>query len=374
MRKFYQDNKRYIDRILFLAGFFLAAYIFFEHVLVFVSPFVAGLVLSAAISPLVGFIQRKLKIARGISTIFLIIIVILLVAIAATSIVNRIVIEAGNLAETLPANLEELRGIIYDVEGAFDRYMTFIPDEFTFDFSALVNQIFTIAAEAVTDAVRNASVGLVTGVPLLVMNVFLTFISAFFFTKDKKLIQDSLMKAMPEWLKSRTRTVHRGLLSAVGGYVKAQLIIMSVVASICILGLTILQGPYAVLMGLVLSLLDVMPMIGVSLAIWPWAIFSLTQGDYRFAIGLLIINGACFMARQLLEPKVLGQQIGIHPLLVLIGVYVGFRVFGVIGLFLGPVLLVIAKLILKTSAANKIPDYSSDYTSDNLDEGGKGAG
>jgi len=95
-----------------------------------------------------------------------------------------------------------------------------------------------------------------------------------------------------------------------------------------------------------------MPIIGASLVFWPWALFSLISGNYAYAVGLLVINAACFVSRQLLEPKVLGQQIGLHPLLVLIGIYTGMKVFGVIGLFLGPALLVVAKLMLKVRAEN----------------------
>ena len=354
MLKLYKENKKYIDKLLFLVGFFVFAYVFLEYVLGFISPFVAGFILSAAISPLVGFIQRKLKIARGISTIFLIIIVILLVAIGITAVFNRVIIEARHLSETLPISLDEVRNFMYEVEDHFDRYMTFIPEEFAIDFNELVNQLMALLTSALGDFAREASVGVVTGIPIIIMNVFLCFISAFFFTKDRKLIADTIMKGLPEWIKTRLRTIQKGLLSAVGGYIRAQLIIMSVVGSISILGLTILRYPYAVIMGLILSLLDGMPLIGVSLVFWPWAILSLISGNYAFALGLIIINIACFVSRQILEPKVLGQQIGLHPLLVLIGIYAGLRVFGIIGLFLGPALLVLAKLILKTSASSKI--------------------
>lgn len=364
MHKIYQDNKRYIDKLLVAAGFFVFAYIFLGYILRFISPFVVGFLISVIISPVVGFVQRKLKIARGVSTILLIIIVILLIAVAATSIINRIIIEGRQLTETLPIQLEELRDFLFEVEGQFDRYMTILPEEFAIDFNELFNQLLAMATAALGEFARTASVGLVTGIPLILMNIFLVIISAFFFAKDKKLIADSIMKNLPEWIKTRLRTVQKGLLSAVGGYIRAQLIIMSVVASISILGLTILRYPYAVIMGLVLALFDSLPMIGVSLVLWPWALVSLISGNYTYAVGLLVINAACFMARQLLEPKVLGQQIGIHPLLVLIGVYIGLRVFGLIGLFLGPALLVIAKLILQTSAAAKAGDRALEISPD----------
>ena len=161
------------------------------------------------------------------------------------------------------------------------------------------------------------------------------------------------MNSLPEWLKTSVRTIQKGFLAAIGGYARAQLTIMSVIAAISILGLTIMRHPYAVMMGLIVCLFDALPMIGTGLIFWPWAVASLISGNYAMAVGLFIINAICFLSRQLLEPKVLGQQIGLHPLLVLMGIYIGLKVFGVFGLFLGPVLLVIAKLIIKTNSESK---------------------
>ncbi|MCL2702521.1 MAG: sporulation integral membrane protein YtvI [Defluviitaleaceae bacterium] len=349
MKELYKENKKYVDKFIFLLVFFIFAYIFLKYVLSYIGPFVVGFLISVIISPLVGFIQRKLKIARSISTIFLIIIIILLLAILGTSIFNRVIIESRYLSETLPASLEEFRNFLYEMEDRFERYMTFIPEEFALDFNEMVNQLLVTLTTFLTDFAMAFSVGFVTRIPLILLNVFLCLISAFFFTKDKKLIGESLMKTMPEWLKTRLRTIQQGFLSAIGGYVRAQLTIMSVVASISILGLTIQRYPYAVIMGLVVALFDSMPMIGTGLVFWPWAIINLISGNYSFAIGLIIINAVCFLTRQFLEPKVLGQQIGLHPLMVLVGIYVGLQVFGIIGIFLGPALLVIAKLILETT-------------------------
>jgi sporulation integral membrane protein YtvI len=299
-------------------------------------------------------LQRRLKIARGITTIFLIIIVILLVAVAGTAIVNRVIVEVSQLSQALPSQLEDLRNILYDIEDGFERFMTFVPDEFTFDFNELVNQLISFLTSWLGDAAKNFSVGFVTKVPSILLNVLLCLISAFFFTRDKSLIRDTLMKNLPEWVGMKVKMVQEGFLSAISAYLRAQLIIMSVVASLCILGLTILQYPYAVIMGIIICLMDALPLVGSSLIFWPWALMSLLSGNYKYTVGLILINMACFFARQILEPKVLGQQIGVHPLLVLVSIYVGLNLFGVVGLFIGPVMLVTGKLILQPAVKAKV--------------------
>jgi sporulation integral membrane protein YtvI len=350
MKEFYKENRMYVDKVIFLLLFFAFSYIFITYILFYIGPFVAGFLISLIISPLVGFLQRKLRIARSVTTIFLIIVIILLVAIAASSLFNQIVKEAAYLSETLEPTVEELRKLFNDLESRFENFMSFMPDEFYIDFNEMVNQILAILTSILGDFTMRISVGLVTGIPMLVLNMFICLISAFFFTKDKKLISESINKSLPEWLKTRLHTIQKGLLSAIGGYIRAQLTRMSVIAAVSILGLAILGYPYAVIIGIVIALFDSLPMIGTGIVLWPWAAISLLSGNYAFALGLILINVTCFVARQLLEPKVLGQQIGLHPLLVLAGIYVGLQVFGVFGLFLGPVLLVIAKLILKTKS------------------------
>jgi sporulation integral membrane protein YtvI len=258
------------------------------------------------------------------------------------------------MSEALPGTFDEMTNIIYNMQDRFERYMTFLPDEFALDFDELINQVLSMITSWAGDFAMSVSVGFVTGIPLLLINVFLCLLSAFFFTKDKKLIGESIMKTMPEWLKTRLRTVQKGFLTAIGGYARAQLTIMSVVASVSILGLSILNAPYPFTMGMVAAMCDMLPMIGTGLIFLPWALFSLISGNYALALGLAIVNVVCFVTRQILEPKVLGQQIGLHPLIVLLGIYVGLKVFGVVGLFLGPVLMVIAKLILQNSSKTQM--------------------
>ncbi|MCL2406948.1 MAG: sporulation integral membrane protein YtvI [Defluviitaleaceae bacterium] len=346
MKSLYIENKAFFDKLLILLAFYVIGYVFLVHLLAYVAPFVIGFLLSAIISPLVGFLQRKLKIARSITTILLISVIIALVAIAATALFNRIVMEAGNLAETLPTMMEDVNEFIHGMEDSFDRFLNFIPDGFAPDFNELIGGAVASITAGLGDFVMAASVGFVRGIPLMLMSVFLCLISAFFFTKDKKLISESITKSLPPPLSARISAFRRGLLTAIGGYVRAQLTIMTVIFAISVLGLVILGHPYAVILGLVIALADTLPMIGTGLVFWPYAVISFISGNHSFAIGLLIINVVCFLARQLLEPKVLGQQIGLHPLLVLLGVYVGVNVFGFIGLFLGPLFMVMSKMIL----------------------------
>lgn len=350
MRVLYRENKAFIDKLVFLSVFLVFAFVFIKYMFPYVSPFVFGFVISMVISPIVGFLQKHLRIKRGISTIFLIIVVITIAVIAGVYLVNKVFQEARYMSESLPGQLEALRDFMDDMQNRFDRFMSFIPDEFALEFEEIVNTLINTIAGSLGDVAKNASVNVVTKIPGFLLSGFLCLISAFFFTRDKQLIKDTLVSNLPGWLKTRVQTVQEGFFSAVTGYLRAELIIMSVVAAICILGLSILGYPYAVLMGIVICLMDALPIIGGSLIFWPWAIYCMVTGNYPYAVGLLLTNVACFFARQLLEPKVVGQQIGVHPLLVLVSLYVGLKLFGLAGLFLGPVLIVTAKLIMKSGA------------------------
>jgi predicted PurR-regulated permease PerM len=123
---------------------------------------------------------------------------------------------------------------------------------------------------------------------------------------------------------------------------------MLMVFVISVVGLFILGSPYALLLALLFAVLDFLPILGPALVLLPWALISVIMGNMRMAIGLAIMWGVITIARQVLQPKILGKQMGAHPLASLMAIFIGFRVFGLFGLIIGPVLLMIFVAIMET--------------------------
>ena len=137
------------------------------------------------------------------------------------------------------------------------------------------------------------------------------------------------------------RQTRIGLVRAMGGYFRAQYILMAMSGIISIIGLMILRNDYALLIGLLLAALDFLPILGVGAVLLPWALISVIMGNVNQAIGLAVIYGVITISRQVLQPKILGAQMGTHPLASLMSIFIGFRIFGLLGLIIGPSLLMI---------------------------------
>ena len=350
MREFYQENKAVIRKIVFLICFILFVYLFFQYLFAFVAPFVIGYVLSLLLNPAAGFFEHKCKIPRGVSSIFLIIICILFISVLGTFIVGRIAREGETLSKNLPQYSEEAKRQVDQISEHVESWLANAPEGLRTSFDKMMQGLGDSLATALGSSVRSGSVSFVSRLPNAFMTIVLTIVSTFFFIKDKRLIRKSVTEKTPEWLKRNLRMIRKELFGALGGYAKAQLIIMSATTTIAVLGLAILRSPYALLMGLLISLVDAIPVFGSGFILWPWIVLEMISGRYPFAIGLGVIYGAIFLTRQFLEPKVLGEQIGLHPLLTLASMYAGVRIFGVLGFIVGPVLLLVIKVIMRSGA------------------------
>lgn len=143
----------------------------------------------------------------------------------------------------------------------------------------------------------------------------------------------------------RLVSLGRGIKEAIGSYVKAQCIMVVIIMGICVAGFLLTGSPYAVVLGLGTGLLDALPVLGTSVVIVPWLIAEVIRGQYGTAIILGLTYGACALTREILEPRLVGKRLGLFPVLVLLSVYVGVNAYGVSGIILGPVsLLVIQEL------------------------------
>jgi len=214
-----------------------------------------------------------------------------------------------------------------------------LPD--TWYIPDIQEMVLTAIAALFGDGVRDQGVRLAVIVPNFFLNFMITLVSAYFFMSDRENIFGAVKNTSPLWLRSQMRQTRVGLMRAMGGYFRAQYILMTFAGIISIIGLLILRNPYALLIGLLLAVLDFLPILGIGTVLLPWALISIIMGNVNQAIGLGVIYGVITIARQVLQPKILGAQMGAHPLASLMSIFIGFRIFGLLGLIIGPSLLMI---------------------------------
>ena len=163
-------------------------------------------------------------------------------------------------------------------------------------------------------------------------------------SSDKEKIMSFITKQMPAKWMPKIINIKNNLSSVLLGYIKAQLILMAITFVEVTIGLFIIGIDYAILFGLIISFIDVLPVLGTGTILIPWALFSLITGNYSLGFSLIILYGVVLLVRQFLEPKIVGGQIGLHPLATLSAMYIGLKVLGIMGMILGPIIVLVIKI------------------------------
>ena len=346
MNEFYRKHKQRIDRAAFLVLITIVVYAFFTVLFTYLAPFFFGLLIALLMEPLVRIIVNKLKWKRWIASIICLLLFIAVLSSLGAWLVTTFIRQVSAFVESAPAHIEVLGEQFDDVNLRLARLGDALP--YGWYIPNIEEILLALVTTFLGEGVRDQGVRLATIVPNFFLNTIITLVSAHFFISDRQNIFNSVKKICPTWISKQMSQTKKGFARAMGGYFRAQYILMLVVGIISIIGLLILGNQYALLLGLLLAALDFLPIVGTGAVFVPWALVSLAMGDFRQAIGLGIIYGVITITRQVMQPKILGDQMGAHPLASLMSIFIGFRIFGLLGLVIGPSLLMIFIAIYET--------------------------
>ena len=162
---------------------------------------------------------------------------------------------------------------------------------------------------------------------------------------------------MPAHSKKLAHALRLDMQKALFGFVRAQLILISLTTVLVIIGLLLLRAPYAIIIGLLIGLVDLMPYLGTGAVFIPWIIIVLLDGNYAFGIGLAILYTVIIIGRHLLEPKIYSSSFGINPLVTLMCIFVGLKLFGFIGLIIGPIAFLVLLSLKRAGLFSDIYRY-----------------
>ena len=303
----------------------LAGYIFFRYLLGFFAPFVVGLGLALLMEPLVRFLTQKGGFKRGLASF-----VALLILVLAAAGIGRWGVMA--LYQEILEFIEAAPIYITTVQEWLAPY-SFLP----------VAGILERAGEWI----GSQSLRMVGHVPGMLIGVLLILVSAFFFSRDKSMIFDFVKKWCPHWLAQYVNPVGERLHRASWGLLKTECILVTMVAIICITVLWMMGQPYVIMLGLAIALLDSLPIVGAGLILWPWAGYLAFNGFSPQAAGLLILYAIITVIRNVIGPRILGDQIDMHPLAAIMAIFMGIKAFGPTGILVGPAMVIVAQAILK---------------------------
>lgn len=350
-RKQLNDNRPYWKVLVSLVfslvftGLFL--WLGMKFILYFM-PFVIGWFIAFIVHPVVNWLEKRFGIVKkfgsAITIIFVLAIVVGLIFLAGKKMFSELQI----LITNLPQMYGDFEAGIKNITDAFSGMIAMLPEGVRQGGSVVasdMNQTFANVVEKFSEPTINAAEHFVRKIPSLLIGMIVTILSAYFIVADREGLIKLLKKMAPAPIAQRMSLAVYNLKYSVGGYFKAQFQIMLVIWGILILGLMILGIDFNFILSLVIAFLDFLPFFGTGTAFVPWIIYEILTADYKMAIGLLILYPITQIVHRTIEPKLLGDSVGMHPLLTLMLIYVGFKVGSVIGMiFAVPVGIIIINM------------------------------
>ncbi|MCK4258697.1 MAG: sporulation integral membrane protein YtvI [Halanaerobiales bacterium] len=328
-----------------ILGFFLLKYS-----VAYFLPFLLAFIVAMLIEPIVLFLKKRLHLSRGWAVILVLALIILIFVIFLVLGVSRIYVELEKLSGSFSTDINILDQFQWILERNGDLMSLMERWHFSPEQQATVNQLLQDLYTSLAVNARSMItqlLGLLAKLPNLVTIFMITFIATFFISRDRGMFANIFWKSIPKRWEKKIRSVKTEITGATIGFIRAELILISITTIISIIGLEILNNDYALLIGFASGLLDLIPVIGPTLIFIPWAIYCMITGNFAYGIGLLIIYGVMAVVRQTAEVKIIGKSIGVHPLATLVAMYVGVKVFGVSGFFIGPAVVIVVKSLIK---------------------------
>ena len=332
--------------IVYIALVLLVVFIGFKLGL-FLFPFLLGLIFSILTQPFANFLKKRLNFSHKLATIISIVLFlgIFLGFIVLASL--KLFEEIYKLSNSLDHYSEEAKNLWNHSVDVVYSYLGQLPEGFTNEAKNIINGFISKGARQ-AGLFINKLIGFITSIPTLILYTCIMILSTFFISLDKTQIVSFLEKQFPSIWLEKIYNIKREMFTVLGSYIKAQLILMTLcffelLTLLNLLSFLKFNVHYPLLMSIIICIIDALPILGAGAILLPWVVLAILLGDFKLAVGILIVYFIVLSVRQMLEPKLISENIGVHPLITLISMYSGFKILGVSGFLVGPVVMIILK-------------------------------
>ncbi len=364
--KIWEDMNERVKLFIKMVIITLGVYLGFRFILPLILPFLFAYILAWIIKPSTEFLYKKARIPRIIGGSTSLLVLVFIIGLGFYYLGSLLIKQAINFARSIPAYLSILAGKLDNICSSCDDIFGLVAgsarEVMDDNIVKMIDRVKTDFIPGMTARTLNLTVKLIafTGVLLIIL------ISAVLIIKE---IPELRRKYENSNLYNDINKVTVKLADAGIAYMRAQLLIMVLVAVCCVTGLVIIGNEYALLLGILIAILDALPLIGSGMILIPWSIVMLINGNIFASAVLITVYLLCQIIREVAEPKLIGNRIGIKPLYTLISMYIGLKIFGIAGFILGPVGLIIIITILKGINEKEDKDSDIDMGLYTLDKG-----
>lgn len=348
-------------------------YITFRYIIILFYPFLIAFAIATIIHPLVCLLEQKAKLSRGLATFSVIFGCVILLFGIIVFMIFEVIEGAVYLSDKLPNYFEQIIIFIQQFINSkiipfYETLMSWIQtldnyQQFTIQehIQLFTNQIATAGATFLRTLLLMIPATLAVFPQSLTILLFI-IIATFIITKDWPMLKNIFITKLPASFVRASKNVFRHLEKSVFGFFKAQMIIISISSIIIFIGLCILKIEHAFTIALLIGIVDLLPLLGTGIVFLPWIGYLFLTHNYYLTIGLTVLYMVLIISRQIIEPKILSTSIGLNPLVALIILFFSIQLWGVIGILIAPLLLIIISALYQAGIIKQLARFiKGDY-------------
>lgn len=329
-----------MELLVILAGALLLIFVL-PKAIVFLWPFVAGWIISMMAHPVIEYLEKKVKLPKKFGSAILIAAVITGIIVVLYFAVRGIALQVIGFIQDAPDIRHEImrQGMIFQKK--IEQFLSILPPSFGKQFdqwSGSIGDLFKKAASSAGDYGVARAGGVVKGVTSGLLGLVVMLFAAYMFSLEREKLIAWYEKCIPGFVKHKINVFMKNSVGVLVSYCLAQLKIMIVIIAILWIGFFIAGIGHSFIYSVLVGIVDIFPILGTGTVIIPWAIFKLITGDIKTAVILLIIYAICLVLKQVLQPKMMGDSMGISALTTIFLIYVGLKFGGLGGMLLALIL------------------------------------
>ncbi|AJA48449.1 sporulation integral membrane protein [Clostridium pasteurianum DSM 525 = ATCC 6013] len=338
-----ERQKNFIIKLAYILVIAALIFVILKYVIPLFMPFIIGFFIALILKPIINFISKKIKIKRvKISAVVLIVFYLLFFLIISMFGV-KIYTYTKEMFYNLPQfYVNTIEPVLNDVVIWLRKTAPQMDIWIANSFESINDSILSFV-KSMSSTVMKAIMSVAGGIPSFFIRFLFTIVASFFFTIDYSKITKFILMQFSEKNQNIILNVKKNGVDTIFKFIRAYAILIMITFIELSIGLTILKIPNSILFAALIAIIDILPILGTGGVLLPWAAICIITGNVGLAIGLVVLYLVVLVIRQTLEPKVVGNQIGLHPLVTLMCMFVGAQLFGFIGLFLLPILVTILK-------------------------------
>ena len=369
-----ERRKKAIVNIIYFFLIIAMGFLFVRYALGVCFPIVCAFFIATVLQKPKNFLTRKTFFKKGAASVISLFALIFVIISLVTLIGVRAVSEISGFIDYITIQIQHIDVLVTNIENAVMNFIEGLPAFLSETLMESVTTIFTQIREylagqstELTDSITGSLgsafsfswittplsgvISTAKQIPSILIAVVITLVASCFMTSDYDEIMGFVKRQFPKEKRkdlSRAKVLLKSTLSKTA---KAYALIMTVTFTEMFIGLSILKlagiysSNYAVIIAIVTAFVDIIPVLGTGTVLIPWALYNLIVGNYALAIGLAVIYAVITVIRQIVEPKLVAGQLGLSPVVTITSLYLGLKIFGVLGMIIAPILVTMLKVL-----------------------------